>query len=92
VVDAARDTPHKGAQMNVQEEIDSLFVRNILCAMIETAVDDVVNETAYTSKNRRNTQHLDRQSAIEFIRSKAFVEICDTLNLPADKIKRAAFQ
>ena len=69
-----------------------MFTRNILCGMIEQAVEDMRSEKVFLSKQLNDLQELDRDTALHFIRSKAFQGICDVLALPADKIKTKALK
>ena len=80
--------------MTAEEKYDAeiMFTRNILCGMIEQAVDDMRSEKVFLSRQLNEHQELDRDSALHFIRSKAFQGICDVLSLPADKIKTQALK
>ena len=68
------------------------FTRALLCGMIQQTVADLQSEKVFLSKQLNEEQELDRNSAIHFIRSKAFQGICDVLALPADKIKTRALK
>ena len=68
------------------------FTRKILCGMIEQAVEDLRSEKVFVSKQLNAHQEIDRDTALHFIRSRAFQGICDVLALPADKIKTKAFK
>ena len=80
--------------MTPEEQYDAeiMFTRNILCGMIEQAVEDMRSEKVFLSRQLNEHQELDRDSALHFIRSKAFQGICDVLALPADKIKTKALR
>lgn len=73
-------------------DAECTFTRNLLCGMIHQAVYDIKCEKVFLSKQLNEAQELDRESAIHFIRSKAFQGICDVLALPADKIKTRALK
>jgi len=73
-------------------DAEIMFTRNILCGMIEQAVEDMRSEKVFLSKQLNDLQELDRDTALHFIRSKAFQGICDVLSLPADKIKTKALK
>jgi len=60
--------------------------------MIQQAVYDIKCEKVFQTKQLNEAQELDRESAIHFIKSKAFQGICDVLALPADKIKTRALK
>jgi len=80
--------------MTAEERHDAecQFTRNLLCGMIEQAVEDMRSEKVFVSKQMNDLQELDRDTALHFIRSKAFQGICDVLALPADKIKTKALR
>jgi hypothetical protein len=83
----------QGAEMMTLEELHDAeceFTRNLLCGMIQQAVQDLQSEKVFLSRQLNESQELDRESAIHFIKSKAFQGICDVLALPADKIKTKA--
>lgn len=73
-------------------DAECTFTRNLLCGMIQQTVADLQSEKVFLSKQLNEAQELDRESAIHFIRSKAFQGICDVLALPADKIKTRALK
>jgi hypothetical protein len=84
-----------GAPIVTAEELHDAeceFTRNLLCGMIQQTVADLQSEKVFLSKQLNEAQELDRESAIHFIKSKAFQGICDVLALPADKIKTRALK
>ena len=84
-----------GAPLVTSEELhdaECQFTRALLCGMIQQAVADLQSEKVFLSKQLNDLQELDRDTALHFIRSKAFQGICDVLSLPADKIKTKAFK
>ena len=80
--------------MTVEERHDAeiMFTRNLLCGMVQQAVEDLRSEKVFISRQLNEHQERDRDSALHFIRSKAFQGICDVLSLPADKIKTKALK
>jgi len=85
----------QGAKIVTAEELHDAeceFTRSLLCAMIQQAVADLQSEKVFQSKQLNEAQELDRESAIHFIKSRAFQGICDVLALPADKIKTRALK
>jgi hypothetical protein len=62
------------------KELDMLGVRNLVCAIIEHSILQA------SSKNA-----LIRNEALGFLHSKAYQTICDTLDLPADSLRKAAY-
>jgi hypothetical protein len=84
-----------GAPLVTAEELhdaECQFTRNLLCGMIQQTVADLQSEKVFLSRQLNEHQELDRESAIHFIKSKAFQGICDVLALPADKIKTRALK
>ena len=73
-------------------DAECTFTRNLLCGMIQQTVADLQSEKVFLSRQLNEHQELDRESAIHFIKSKAFQGICDVLALPADKIKTRALK
>lgn len=86
--------PQGAPVVTAEEKYDAeiMFTRNILCGMIEQAVEDMRSEKVFLSKQLNDLQELDRDTALHFIRSRAFQGICDVLALPADKIKTKALK
>ena len=84
-----------GAPLMTEAELhdaECQFTRNLLCGMIQQAVADLQSEKVFLSRQLNEAQELDRESAIHFIKSRAFQGICDVLALPADKIKTRALK
>ena len=75
-----------------RHDAECQFTRKILCGMIEQAVEDLRSEKVFLSRQLNAHQEIDRDTALHFIRSKAFQGICDILSLPADKIKTKALR
>ena len=71
---------------------DCIFTRNVCCALIKCAIEDCQNEKIYERANTNNHAEVNRHSAVRFLKSKAFEEICMALGLPADKFKKRAFR
>jgi len=85
----------QGAPVMTEAELhdaECQFTRALLCGMIQQAVADLQSEKVFLSRQLNEAQELDRESAIHFIKSKAFQGICDVLALPADKIKARALK
>jgi hypothetical protein len=85
-------TGARGMTPEERHNAECEFTRNILCGMIEQAVQDLRSEKVFMSKQLNEHQERDRDTALHFIRSKAFQGICDVLSLPADKIKTKALK
>lgn len=73
-----------------KEYRELMFTRNIACNLIKLAVKDAQNTREYLRANNRNNQEANRISALHFLDSRAYEDICCVLNLPADKIRAEA--
>ena len=82
----------RGMTPEEQHDAEIMFTRNILCGIIEQAVEDLRSEKVFLSRQLNEHQEIDRDTALHFIRSRAFQGICDVLALPADKIKTKALR
>jgi hypothetical protein len=82
----------RGMTAEERHNAECEFTRNILCGMVQQAVEDLRSEKVFVSKQMNAHQEIDRDTALHFIRSKAFQGICDVLALPADKIKTKALK
>ena len=68
-------------------------VRATACGIIWQAVEDIWNKNRYKSKHAQAVIVEARRTAKHFLESRSFEQICSILpiELPADKIKDAAF-
>jgi len=66
-------------------------VRDLACEVILQAIDDIWNRKKYKSKHQKAIMVEARRSARHFFKGRSFRQICSTLDLPADKIRDAAF-
>jgi hypothetical protein len=73
-----------------QLEIENMFIRSLACALIGQAVEDLQKSKSYKSDYVNRNVNRDRETARKFLDSKAFLQICEALNLPADKIRTRA--
>jgi len=79
--------------LTAEEQLDSeiMFIRSLVCAFIGQAVDDLQKKCkSYKSDYVNAYANRDRETARKFLDSKAFLQICEALNLPADKIRMRA--
>ena len=78
--------------LTAEEQLDSeiMFIRSLVCAFIGQAVEDLQKSKSYKSEYVNAYVNRDRETARKFLDSKAFIQICDALNLPADKIRTRA--
>lgn len=80
----------------MKDDYDILFTREVLCAMIEQAVFDARNETVYETRSLNDHREINQRSAIAFLNSKFYSELCGALGdaagvvLPAKKIRQKA--
>jgi hypothetical protein len=75
-----------------QLEIENMFIRSLACALINQAVEDSRHNKTYKSEHANAYAAENRKTSRIFLNSKAFIEICEALNLPADKIKTKAYE
>ena len=73
-------------------ELNERGCRELMCAFIRQAIDDVDARTDFSSKSKNNEWETYKRSAIHFVRSPFFEALCRTLNLPHDKIRNSAFK
>ena len=68
-------------------------VRETACGIIWQAVEDIWNTQRYKSKHAQAIIVEARRTAKHFLESRSFEQICSILpiELPADKIRQAAF-
>ena len=73
-----------------------LFTREVMCAMIEQAVLDARNDTVYESKSLNEHREINQRSAIAFLNSTFYEDLCEALGdaagvtLPSKKIRQKA--
>jgi hypothetical protein len=73
-------------------EIENMFIRRLACALIGQAVEDLRHNKTYKSEYDNAYAAKNRESSRNFLNSKAFIQICEALNLPADKIRTKAHE
>ena len=73
-------------EKSIRAEDELNFIRAVACAMIEQAVADAQNRKTYKRNNTKNNRNVDRESAIYFLESAWFEEMCEALGLPGDRI------
>jgi len=73
-----------------QLEIENMFIRSLACALIGQAVEDSRHNKTYKSEYANAYAAENRKTSRIFLNSKAFLQICEALNLPADKIRTRA--
>jgi hypothetical protein len=80
----------------MKDDYEILFTREILCAMIEQAVEDAQNDNVYESKSLNEHRELNQRSAIAFLNSRFYGDLCEALGdaagvvLPSKKIRQKA--
>lgn len=70
------------------EELELAYIRRIMIAMVTQTVDDLMNEREMKTKCNQVAQRLNQDSALTFVRSKAFDVVCDAINIPACRVRR----
>ncbi len=70
--------------------LNNYGVRELLCAMIELSAKDAQGPKEFVCKTEEYLSHKHYEDAVDFFRGEWFTLICDTLNLPADKIRNEA--
>ena len=73
-----------------------LFTREVLCAMIQQAVLDARNDTVYESKSLNEHREMNQRSAIAFLNSTFYGDLCEALGdaagvvIPSKRIRQKA--
>lgn len=75
---------------DLREYIDLQFTERLTKRIILQAAEDLKNETKYLRKHTQNTADTHKESALYFIRSRAFEELCDAVGWNWKLIKKAA--
>jgi hypothetical protein len=70
------------------EELELQYLRRILIGMVQYTVDDLNNEREFKTRQNQNAQRHNYESALTFIRSRAFDVVCDAIDLPACRVRR----
>jgi len=73
-------------------DIENMFIRSLACALIGQAVEDLRHNRTYKSEYNNAYAAENRETSRIFLNSKAFIQICEALNLPADKIRTKAYE
>jgi hypothetical protein len=68
-------------QISPNQKIDNelMFTRGLLCGLIEQAVLDAQNETIYESKSQNEHREMNQRSAIAFLNSTFYSQLCTAL-------------
>ena len=80
----------------MKDDYDILFTREVLCAMIEQAVLDARNDTVYESKSLNEHREINQRSAIAFLNTPFYADLCEALGdaagviLPSKRIRQKA--
>lgn len=76
----------------LNKKFELRYSREVACAMIEQAMEDVHSHRVFKSKTLNDLQEVYRSSAITFFRSRFFEFMCDAMQLNADAIRFRAFR
>ena len=88
------DMPQISPDQKVDNEL--MFTRGLLCGMIEQAVLDAQNENVYESKSLNEHREMNQKSAIAFLNSTFYSQLCTALgnasgfHMPAKRIRQKA--
>jgi len=80
----------------MKDDYEILFTREVLCAMIQQAVFDAKNDNVYESKSLNEHREINQRSAIAFLNSSFYGDLCEALGdaagvvLPSRKIRQKA--
>jgi hypothetical protein len=85
-------------QISPDQKVDNelMFTRGLLCGMIEQAVLDAQNENVYESKSLNEHREMNQKSAIAFLNSTFYSQLCTALgnasgfHMPAKRIRQKA--
>ena len=77
-------------------DYEIIFTCELLCAVIEQAVEDARNDTVYESKSLNDHREMNQRSAIAFLNSPFYGDLCEALGdaagvvLPSKKMRQKA--
>ena len=80
----------------MKDDYEILFTRELLCAMIQQAVFDARNDNVYESKSLNEHREMNQRSAIAFLNSPFYADLCEALGeaagvvLPSKKMRQKA--
>jgi hypothetical protein len=74
------------------EKLELAYLRRVLVGIVEVTIEDLNNERKYKGKNSKSAQQINRAEALAFVRSSAFDVVCDALNIPACRARRACLK
>ena len=80
----------------MKDDYEILFTRELLCAMIQQAVFDARNDNVYESKSLNEHREMNQRSAIAFLNSTFYGDLCEALGeaagvvLPSKKMRQKA--
>lgn len=82
--------------MNLEDEkqlhIELAFTRNLLCGMVLCAYSDLQFDSEYKRNYDNSNATKNKMTAIHFFQSAFFDNLCQVLDIPADKIRTAALK
>jgi hypothetical protein len=71
-------------------DIESLPLRNLLCALIHQAAEDLHAKTYYLAASKNDANRLARKTARAFFESRAYSGICGILGVSPSRLRAAA--
>ena len=69
------------------DHLELLYLRRVLIGILQVTVEDLTEEKTFKSKGNKMNQAKNKREALGFIRSTAFNIVCDSVGLPACRIK-----
>lgn len=78
--------------MKVSEDLEIMFTREILAAMVKCAFIDAKHVSENADPDIQREAEVNQKSALDFLSSRFFKEYCEIFNLPADSIQIKAFK
>lgn len=70
------------------EELELQYYRRIMIAMVTQAVDDLTNDRQPKTRNNIMAREQNHDTALTFVRSRAFEVICDAIEIPVCRVRR----
>lgn len=78
--------------MKVSEDLEIMFTREVLAAMVKCAFIDAKHVSENTDPDIQREAEVNQESAIAFLTSRFFKEYCEIFELPADSIQIKALK
>ena len=73
--------------MKVSEDLEIMFTREIMAAMVKCAYIDAKHVSDNKDTDMQREAEVNQESALAFLSSRFFKEYCEIFGLPADSIQ-----